>query len=404
MMRSVSFMEYFVIFVTLLILFLIILPLLYSRSPFSIYYDESITLSDLIRSNNERTSIAQKQLHWVEGPYSDVVSENKLNLVIGIISVRRVYGREELGYLTQVVDRTLELNRGYNSNIFVCNVHPGPGPHREADKLKTFVKTINRFSNHTVHHVVMDPFERERDDYVYCLQKALEFKIQFVILLQDDGLPKDAFFHHMSQLINSNIGSQSFDHLHVHGPRNWDAVKLYYPERWQGFNSNTCRHLVELTSLGLLGGAGIAWVFICIRTKQLLFYRTTQQPLRSHHTNVYLVFMLGVCISLFLALAIGRQHVLLEHLNYVRLYSLIPRYDCCSPGVLYTRYVASKVLANLNRTRCSMYFPVDLALEQFFLNRDMRVYSVIPNILHHIGFISTIKSTNPNHGEFMDII
>ena len=388
-----------------MVLLLVILLMIYnvlSKLPFSVCYDGRYTMNDLVHQNQRKTSEALQYLRNSNHQSMHRRKENTLDLVIGIVTVKRAIGREELGYLTQVLSKTLQLNDGHNSDVFICNVHPGPGTHREADDLVSYATTIKRFPNHTVEHVVMDPFDRERSDYVYCLEQALSFNTEFVVLLQDDAIPKTAFFSQVAKLLMSTKMEQQFDHLHSHAKHSWDAIKLYYPERWQGFTLSI-RHVCELFTIGYICGLfaaslKVAYVQFCRRFVLIL---TRHSYFNRHRFKTHLLVLTGALMGILLALASGRQHVIQEPLNYFNLYSLIPRYDCCSPGVLYTRRSVFKVIQFLNQTQCSGYYPVDVAMEQLFTDSAMDVLSIQPNILHHIGFISTIKSANPHPEEFM---
>ena len=96
----------------------------------------------------------------------------------------------------------------------------------------------------------LNTFEREKQDYVYCLRKGWELRRpKHVVVLEDDALPKPDFFSVIQDLL-----SRSFT-------RNTLYVKLYHPERLQRYWNPEPFHIMEWVGLGLVGASAILLMF-----------------------------------------------------------------------------------------------------------------------------------------------
>ena len=317
-----------------------------------------------------------KVLQNKSGKFTD-----NITLVIGIVSIRRMYDKQELGYLTQVVAQTVRSleHSSFSYKLFICNVHSGPGKHSEAERLSEYVQLLNRFPEGSSHHSIMDPFEREKNDYSFCLNASLQFPAKYVLLLQDDAVPKNNMFTILSKLMSMSKFI-FYDHLHVHRTFPWDAIQLYFPERWQGYTFSL-KHILELLSIG------------CLATP-LLIKMITSLLGRTFRIKSYNLYLSCFIYILLFCYTIGRQNILPFIYNSLNIYYLNHRNDCCLPGVIFRKSTALSAMTYLNNTTCNSFFPVDMALEKLFNSLSFHVYSIYPNAIEHIGFISTIKSPN----------
>ena len=386
--------------VLLLVTFCIILPHFLHTLPFTVYFNrnpEAVISAGLdINANNYKQS-KQMQSSWSEENnlrlHNDALSQIDFDIVISIVTVKRVYTSDTpLGYLTQVavaVDRIFKISQDIRFAVFVCDVYAGPGYHDEAFELERYIPVRRRFVNPSPYHVVMDRFEKEKEDYAYCLQEASSYKSKFVLILEDDAVPVNDFESVLHQTLNSLRYDDSF------------ILKLFYPPRWQGFSS-TFRHILELCLFGVFGCTVFYVVnrllIACTFTSRY-FRRYLHSREKTRTTTIYTF----VCVySLLVALVVGRQNWLeLRRVIPPYLYTTVPAPDCCSPAILYPRHTAREITKYLNQTTCSPNYPLDKALDDFRERNDIPAYLIEPNLVRHIGMVSTIKGLTRHPEEFL---
>ena len=310
------------------------------------------------------------------------------DLAIGVVTIKRMYGKNELGYLTQVMtqfSKVFESDKIFNTKaLFICDVYPGPGEHNEAIRLsKQFVR-IARFPNASASAAIKDPFEKEKEDYAFCLQKALMYQPKYVLLVEDDTVPRPDLF----KVIYHKTGKMSL-------PLSKDEIgyiKLYYPERWQGYGFEFAK-LLELIYIGLAGGL----LFLCLSTLHCGF----PIPSRRCRSIRLFIFTVGFIYLTLVGLVIGRQHIIELRRLSETFYALADAPDCCTPAVLYPARSAGKFASHLSTVTCSNNFPLDFALENFMGGIQLKRYLIEPNLFKHIGLVSSTKGISRDLRDFV---
>ena len=142
--------------------------------------------------------------------------------------------------------------------ILICNTDSAPAAHTEALRMSRFAKMVVRFNNSfpagkSPPKIEDDIFEKEKEDYVFCLQQAADYKPQYVIILEDDAYPMENFFsaiHHLLhwKILRKGLGREIQEENDF--VDDWIFVKLYYPEKWRGYSS-TPSHVLETGRLCL---------------------------------------------------------------------------------------------------------------------------------------------------------
>ncbi|ELT98042.1 hypothetical protein CAPTEDRAFT_173301 [Capitella teleta] len=366
--------------------FLIGLPILCNDWAYSSYLAKHYwTLPHLslkaINENEERSASARSYFTSVENKSAyKSHAQGDVDLAIAVITIRRSNGPKPLYYLSQVMaalHRASEKEQRLfqNKRMFICNVYAGPGSHIEAEALSEFFEVRSRFPNGSISATIMDRFAKEKEDYMYCMQQALTSNPKHVMMIEDDAAPHPHLFPVLNQLLlNPKLQSNPYA-----------FVKLYYPERWQGFSYDVHR-LIELLGVSLIGGS------ISVFVTQLLFARNYSER------NA---FFLGALYLMMLTYTIGRPYLLELRRVSPSMYTLNAAADCCSPSILYPREITSALLHFLNGTTCKPDFAIDLALDAFVHDRDLLRFSLEPNLFKHIGFMSTIKGMSHHPEEFL---
>ena len=277
----------------------------------------------------------------------------------------------------------------FRSTLFICDTQSKPDIHEEAVKLARYFPHKQRFpAGDTTVQSSSERYEKEKEDYVFCLQEALQLRSRYVLLIEDDTLPIPGMLQVIKYSLEHRIehGSITMSEAESKGGK-WAYLKLYYPERWQGYATET-RPLIELTGVALLGGSIFMFLFYFIERHRRPFM-------------VYLVpFALGAAYAVALVYMIGRPHVLQWRHVAVQTHAVVPAPNCCSPAILYPANMARKLANFLQETTCTSRFPIDFAMDRFTRKFKLKRYLVEPNIMKHIGMYSSIKSNRKKPEDF----
>lgn len=352
--------------------FIVALPFLGQDLVYSVYRSEKWTrarMQDMVLDGHRRAlleaEVYLRTLEWRSKPLTP--DDGPVDLSIVVVTSRRVVGTQTLGYLTRSVAALSRVARGTSwpttKQLFICDVNPGPAAHVEADRLRQYFHVHVRFPNASASAAILDPFEKEKQDYAFCLQEALHFTTNYVLVVEDDAVARENLFRVLAHILHTRTHS-------------WSHLKLYYPERWQGFSTDI-RTVLELTAV--FGITYVIWTVV-------LYVGWHKQRKSFRHS------VTGGVLVVLMALSVGRQH--LTELKQVSpyLYSLGPDSACCSPAIFYSAEFARRLVPYLaNEVRCSNTYPLDMALNSLVNRLQWHGFLVEPNLFRHIGLISTMK-------------
>jgi len=367
--------------------FIVLMPFVGQDLVYSVYRSAGwtyVTMREkVLDSHNRSLREAEVYLRTLElrsGPL--VPDDGFVDVAIAVVTSRRVLGSRPLGYLTRTVAAlSRSLGRSVwpaSKQLFICDVNAGPGNHVEADRLRPYFHVVVRFPTANASAVILDPFEKEKQDYAFCLQWALQLSTMYVLIVEDDAVAQDDMFYVLSHILHTRTLAL--------GARSWSQLKLYYPERWQGFSLDV-RTVLELASL---------FCITCVNVFALLGTWWREQRQKTRHATAG-----GLLVVLF-ALSVGRQHLI--ELKRIRpyLYSLAPDPGCCSPAVLFNAEFAKVLVPHLeSEVRCSNAYPLDLALKSFTNRLRWPGFRVEPNLFRHIGLLSTMKGYSRHVEDFL---
>ncbi|XP_046369311.2 post-GPI attachment to proteins factor 4-like [Haliotis rufescens] len=397
-----------------LIQFFILLPIVCHTLPFSAYFGITSGTTDFQQRakmlNDERVKHANIYFKNKNGNeslryYHSIGSATDMYLAVAIVTVRRSgvkKGNESLGYVLQTsagIDSFARSSNFINRTfVFLCNVDSKPDMHEEAHFLEMYLPFIERYGSSSFkvkdmqlphgnltynqrHH--KNTHEKETFDYSYCLKVAESFHPEFILMVEDDAVPhadlssvlKHSLDYHLVDKAKSTRVKKKFCYL-----------KLYYPEKWQGFAFELPRAL-ELVSFGCVGG-GIS--VLC----RFLLWNTNRrrQPLFQY-------FLLGMILFMLTTKLVGRQNVLeLRRLSkYLYQFRLAP--GCCTPATLYPSAVVEPLTTYL--TTLPSPRNTDLAIYDFVRQTNIPAYQLEPNLFHHIGMHSSLGSGDKDAEHFV---
>lgn len=382
----------------------VILPLLCHRMQFSLYnlYDMNSKegRDQLISENNIRIIIARQHKKVLKEIYSipqDRTLNKPVDLAITVITtVRNPNNLENYQplYLTQVIWKFLWLMNqakmsGFQPNVLlsVCNVDVRPNRHQEATDLVPIIPVINRYGNDAKSFPNVNIFEKEKQDYVFCLNSSLSRNPKFVLLIEDDAYPSDDMFlvleHLFRQRLYLNMTDLSFrqHHQYEHHVNNITYVKLYHPERLLSYFSLEPDRLTELFGVSTLFG-----------TILVILYDHVIAKVPHSRSRINVIWGCFVVYISLVVIAIGRPHLLeLRRLLSPFLYSYMSAPECCTPAMLFPRRGAQQVIDHLNSHPCYPHNAKDTVLDQFIKTEHRHAYIVQPNLFKHIGLFSSLR-------------
>ena len=282
-------------------------------------------------------------------------------------------------YLTQVAWRWLALLKHVrkeglpiNIHISICNVDVEAETWLEARHISRYIPMFTRF-NQTVKDD-LPRLEKERQDYIFCLNRSLEQNPAYVFLTEDDAVPHDDVFHVLNYTLENLIKRKVQRGDFYKNTEDIAWIKFFHPE-WEGFFHLYPDRIPELLSISAIWGTLLT----------LLFERLYQGQ-----CNIYKVWAVFIVYVLLIVHCIGRDNVVqFRRLLSPYLYSIVPSAGCCTQAILYTYHGAREVVGYLNNHHDDL--PKDLSSYRFLSESSSYAYYIQPNSFDHIGFYSMVR-------------
>ncbi|KAK7445687.1 hypothetical protein BaRGS_00040327 [Batillaria attramentaria] len=318
-----------------------------------------------------------------------------------------------------------------DSVLFVCNVDRVPERHSYAVFLKDYLHYAERFGTSSFNvstpttkipdaKKLPDVFkddsrlEKERHDYMFCMQAALTFDPRYVIMVEDDAVPHadlpdvlEDVLRRITTRRNSTVCMGSTEYsispcsyslrskprrrfkIAENVTSNFAFVKLFLPEKWRGFYLYDPLRFLDLLSVGVVG-AGVYLFLLCISS-----------PRPSAFEPKWRTFVTGVLLSLLIAWLVGRQN--LNELRRVskHFYRVEPSPGCCTPAILYPADIIPPLMAWLAESPYDVDQPLDMRIDGIARMLDLPAFCVEPVLFRHIGMVSTLGHKSKQPEEFL---
>ena len=320
-------------------------------------------------------------LEWAKGG-----QEENIDLAIGIIT--NVREKDDSGilynpkYLTQVLTELLKVMNStavlpMTTMLLLCNVQQNPEQHREAKAFSNFLTEITHSEQHS--EVILDTFEVEKRDYVFCLKKISHlYRSRYVLLLEDDAVPNGDFWQ-VLKFVTSHL-----EDAHEGGTKAKEVayVKLYHPEHLLDYLRFDWDRACELLEISLTSGTLLVLPYAWILS------RYTRFP----DLNCCVLWLAVVLCIITMLLAVGRKPVLkLRSYLGPRFYWLIKAPSCCTQAVLFPAHNTQTFIDYLSDISCTSRYAKDSAMESFVRASSLQSYQALPNAFTHIGLVSSFR-------------
>lgn len=368
-----------------LVTFCIVLPLCCHQLLYSYYFIRSMYLDSMSDKNlQESLNRGQDALRFWQSASSAAAaaaSSSRLSdiaqhpeLLVTVVTARRNEGRDS-HYLLQVMQELSGIVGGCGerrcAEVLVCDVENGSQENEDAKLLEPHFKVVRRSpSEQKANRERVNIFEREKRDYVFCLRKGWELaKPKNVVVLEDDALPRKDFIAVVKDLLSRRFAFQSL------------YVKLFHPERLQGYWNPEPYRILEWVGLGLVL-ATVLLLFIFPYCNLCSFSFT----LSINHLLFFTIYFMAA------AELLGRHYLLEVRRLSPQLYAVSPATECCTPAMLYPGNASLRVAEYLDGSFCVTGNAKDMVL--YHMARTIpgeKAHSVEPNLIRHIGAFSSVR-------------
>lgn len=318
------------------------------------------------------------------GKQGDERHEAGPRICISILTTKR---QSEAKYLIQTVAKLVKetMNSSLVYDLNIVNAEVPPEDNEDVMKLQEL--GLGHISNAHLGKpsevlLSMERYDKHRLDLIEALKICNDIKkYNYALVLEDDAFAGRNFANVLDYVVKR-----------FHQDNTLGFVKLYHPEKWQGFGYDTKLELclITLTSFLVLFG-------FCF-----FVFGKTDITVKSLAKMVLVTVLLCGYIMCFVY-TFSRQH-LLEFLKFSKyLHFIVNAPGCCTSAVLYPTQVLQDFITYLEtKVICSSDYPIDLVPYDYFKSKGLDTLQVIPNLFHHIGYISSVSSPK-NPREFFHL-
>ena len=354
------------LFLLYLVIALFIIPYVGQGLPYSIFYASTYQHdhNELLLDNSLRIKSAMRTLNHLncKGKCWNNQATTTPEFCFVVISVSRP---AETKFLTQVVAALLPQLPQIGSVFTVYNAEGLT--HKEAINLSDIVP-VDSYTGKSSPNV----YAKESNDLVHALEWCHNRSARFSVILEDDALPRQDFVQRVQFILDHRMSKSS---------KTWAFLKLYYPEKWQGW-ANDKSIVIELILCSVSGGLILTLV---VHFLQFLFTRAPEMDY-----GIVIQFLLSSSLTVYVLICLGRPHWMALRSISPWFSSVVYAPGCCTPAVLYPQTHLSDIIQYLDNAECSHAFPLDLAIDKFADESGLHRLLATPNLVKHIGFLSSL--------------
>lgn len=361
----------------------VLAPLICHRLLYSYFYLRRWHLNamsqEFLEQNQQQGQAALHYFEKLQMPNGSKASGSDAFQPLLLITIITVQRRNDFHYVLQVASRfhrlLQECGVGCRSHrVLLCNVESDPSSHQDVRLLSSFFPTVSRDRTAENPDPSLNQFEKEKQDYVFCLkQSLLAYNPEYILLVEDDAVPEEEIFSVLQHLLSARFSK----------PYLRDALyfKLYHPERLQRYFNPEPMRILEWLGLGLFLGPLLGCAYC--------------RAARRGGPGWCLVAFFAL-YSMALAELVGRHYGLELRRLHPALYNVVPASECCTPAMLFPAASARRAAAYLRGLRCRQGFAKDTALYSLLRAQGESAFVVEPNLVRHVGMFSSLRlNSNP---------
>ncbi|OXB82652.1 UNVERIFIED_CONTAM: hypothetical protein H355_003947 [Colinus virginianus] len=334
---------------------------------------------EFLRQNQQEGQAALHYFEKLQVPNISKASDSETFRPLLLVTIITVQRRDDFHYVLQVASRFHHLLQQCGTNcqshrVLLCNVEPEPSRHQDVKLLSSFFPMVSRDKTGQDPDPRVNHFEKEKQDYVFCLEQSLlAYNPEYILVVEDDAVPEEEIFPVLQHLFSARFSK----------PYLRDALyfKLYHPERLQHYVNPEPMRILEWLGLGMFLGPLLNCVYSWAAGRPSLSWP---------------IILFFAAYSMALSELVGRHYLLeLRRLAPV-LYNIVPVTECCTPAMLFSAPSARRALGYLKGMQCRQGFAKDIALYSLLHTKGENAYVVEPNLVRHVGMYSSLRlNDNP---------
>ncbi|KAF4766159.1 hypothetical protein HAV15_010590 [Penicillium sp. str.  len=258
--------------------------------------------------------------------------------------------------------------------LFIAHTDPSQHPafaepwlHKLADQVLLYNASeidINHIRSLETNEAKIAGREKALFDYTYLLKACATVDTPYVIMLEDDLVALDGWYHRTVAALSS-----AEEQTRETGAANWLYLRLFYTEEFLGWNAEEWLNYLLYSIL-----------VVCFVACVLLIFRKLNPYTRSFLPNTIVVILSGVFTPLLIGLffAAGRVTMLPPSRGVYQM----PKFGCCSQAFVFPRSRIPE-LVELYTSKHIGY--VDMLTEEYANARNEIRWAVTPSIVQHVG-------------------
>mmetsp|Transcript_1887 Transcript_1887/g.11368 ORF Transcript_1887/g.11368 Transcript_1887/m.11368 type:complete len:341 (-) Transcript_1887:1390-2412(-) len=336
----------------------------------------------------EQLQAFQKQMPEFKQTMEDRLKQTKAYEFQFVVITRSTHPRNQYNYLVRsVLKLAVAVEQDPHVAMVVMNVGAEDTQSRRISELVP-VKQVQegRVENETMSH--RKYLGKQLQDYATALGLCAESFAQYCCIPEDDVIVSSHLLFTLRILL-ARIRSK-------HGDMDrWGMLKMYYKEAWMGYATEVW---YEPVVVGV--GSGTATFLVCfLRTR-----RRDRVVVRTAFKALCLALPAGALCVLFSYL-VGRPNLLQLRKAIPRLHAAVsPAPTAITAGILYPRGTARELREYmLDLLHNGSVLASDIAVGEYMTVRHLATYLAVPNLLDHIGFVSTNLMKVRSHKEHFGV-
>lgn len=229
---------------------------------------------------------------------------------------------------------------------------------------------------------------KQLKDYASALGLCVESQARYCCVLEDDVIVST----HLLPILRILLGR--IERKHRPSER-WGMLKMYFKEAWMGFATEVWYEPVVIG----VGGGMATFLFSLLRT-----FRDNRSVARKFARALTVAVPAGALCVLF-AYLFGRPNLLQLRKAIPWAHAAIsPAPTAITAGILYPNEVAGELQEFLlDLLRNGSVLASDIAVGEFMTVQHLPTYLAVPNLLDHIGFVSTNLMKVRSHKEHFGV-
>ncbi|BCS21747.1 uncharacterized protein APUU_22179A [Aspergillus puulaauensis] len=355
------------------------------RDPTSSFFQESTGYSPTY--STVRTAQANQYIQDVENGVGEAWrwrSSDSPSFCVGVATVARNNTRYFKTMVGSLLDGLSQSERAdMHLLLFIAHTDPSQHPAYSEPWLKRAPDQVLLYDNATVDidHIRslessqarFDGREKALFDYTYLLKACEAVGAKYVVMLEDDVLAMDGWYHRTQDALRS-IREQ----MTVKGAEAWLYFRLFYTEDFLGWNSEEWPTYLFFS---LVAVGCVAFL--------LLGARSYQPKIRPLLPNDLVLVVCGVFTPLLIGLYFASGRVTMRPIP-AGVHEM-PKFGCCSQAFVFPQSRVPDLISMYEEKKVGY---VDMLTEDFANDRDEIRWAITPSVMQHVGRKSSKDALN----------